>query len=215
MYADSIYILEQLANPLVFVAVLPLLVIFGASVWVTVHSLAWCLKAPKPMVSVRATVSPAEEALKEVHTTKPPAPPPVAFVVPVTPSKVFIPTVSAPELSVLEEKLQQAKQQVEKEQELRRELETKTTKLTSQFEEVVHEVEHIFHQNLRAPGLEELSQRLGLIKKGEALPPREAKPDEPPAVPNKNPEKLLIAEQAGEIRKLKDVVAFYREKYGE
>lgn len=218
MNADSALFLERLADPQVLLAVSPLLVVFGASIWAAVYSLAWCLRTSKPAKPVRATARPKEKS--PIVLAVPPAPPPVV-IDPGPELKARAEAADAKrvhseaELTILSEKLSFANAQVEKEQELRRELETKTQRLATQFEEVIHEVEHIYHQNLGIAGFEELTQRIGKIRDGKPLEPRD--PGFTPAnvLPNKNPEKLLIAEQAGEIRKLKDVVAFYREKYGE
>lgn len=216
MYADSIAILERLADPRVFLSVLPLLVIFAVAGTAVFYSVFRLLTAapvrpapsPQPTVPATATAPQAEPAKidpnPELETRAREA-------------EAKASQVEA-QVTVLTEKLAFATTQLSKEQNLRNELQTKTERLANQFEEVIHEVEHIYHQNLGIAAFQELTQRIGRIREGQPLEPRAenspAPAIEPPA-PNMNPEKLLIAEQSTEIRRLKDVVAFYKEKYGE
>lgn len=218
MLADSMTILEQLANLRTLLAVLPLVVLFGTAALVAVYSLAQCLRAPRP-ANQPARVTTMARAV----TPETPVPPPAR-------ERADDSTVTAAayetrlteldsrrnkaenEATILSEQLAAAKLSLQKEQELRGELQRSTDKLANQLGEVVQEVEHIYHLNLGIAAIDELNLRIGRIREGQPNQPRSS---EPTAIDSKNPEKLLIAEQAGEIKKLRDVVAYYRDKYGE
>jgi len=218
MLADSIAIWERLADPRLLVALLPLFVIFGTAACVAVYSLVRSLKAPKPVKPVRAmakTVAKIPEAS---------APPPAAVTASANPNSKLTLSLEAKvsqaqagkadaerDRVVLLEKLATATASLQKEQEIRGELQLKLDKLTTQFGDVIREVEQIYHLNAGVAAFEELTQRIGQIRDGEAVAKRPA--DTLPS--SVSPEKLLLAEQAGEIKKLRDVVAFYQEKYGE
>ncbi len=218
MLADSIAIWERLADPRLFVIFLPLFVIFGTAACVAVYSLAQSLKASGPVKPVRVTTD------DEATTPIAPAPPPAAITESAYPNSELTLSLEAKvaqaqagradaerDRVVLLEKLATATTALQKEQELRSELQLKADKLGTQFEEVLHEVEQIYQLNVGVTAFEELTRRIDQIREGRPLKPRT-----PEATQNStNPETLLIAEQAGEIKKLRDIVGFYREKYGE